>query len=167
MAYSFYIKNTGAETVSLDYSMRLTQVDFWMEDYIRILIIEDNVTQRMYQKEDQLDLEGNMPQYDQMPIGINFESDSVIFSETIEDLKPGTVKSFRVIIWLEEKDPDMSEQEQSGSIQAELVFIIRDEYPEVSNKSSLLLSTNENLWFQILSQCVVNFDIHHETEGTS
>jgi len=39
MAYSFYIKNTGAETVSLDYSMRLTQVDCWMEDYIRILII--------------------------------------------------------------------------------------------------------------------------------
>lgn len=114
MAYSFYIKNIGTETITVDYYMRITEVYDSMDEYVRILIVEDDDSYRMYQKEDQPDEDNNMPQYYELPLGIVFESDSIIFRDTLSDFITDEVKCFRVIIWLEEQDPDIYDNNQMG-----------------------------------------------------
>ncbi len=151
LAYSFYIKNTGSVTKSITYNIRLSELMDWMSDSIRILIIEDDTNYKMYQKEDQLDLDNNLPLYDQMPIGINFESSPFVFRDTIEDLEPGSIKSFRLIIWLEEQDPDLVERADIGIIQGEFVFTVIDD-PAYGGSNFMS------------SSCVVSFGIHYQDE---
>jgi hypothetical protein len=49
-AYSFYIRNSGTETITVDYYMRITQMNFLSDNHIRVLIILDDVHHRAYQK---------------------------------------------------------------------------------------------------------------------
>jgi hypothetical protein len=155
LAYSFYIKNTGSVTKSITYNIRLSELMDWMSDSIRILIIEDDTNYKMYQKEDQLDLDNNLQLYDQMmPTGINFETTAIVFRDTIEDLEPGSIKSFRLIIWLEEQDPDLVERADIGIIQGEFVFTVIDD-PAYGGSNFMS------------SSCVVSFGIHYQDEDIS
>lgn len=160
LAYTFFIKNTGINTVSIDYYMRLVTGFNWMESYVRILIVEDDSIYKMYQKDDQPDTNNNLPQYDQLPLGINFESETMIFTNTFSNLKPDEIKSFRVIIWLEDQDLDMSNVQQSGCIETILVFSIRSLEQVDNTQISLLSNVNENLWVPITSICAVELSIY-------
>lgn len=161
LAYSFYLKNTGMDTVSITYYMRLTEFTNGLDDYVRILIIEGDGNSLMYQKEDQPNLDEQMPSYNQLPIGIHFETSRSIFSSSFHDFRPGDIKSFRVIIWLEEQDPDIKDNHQSGSLKAELVFSIERGYRTESNQSRLLSSENEELWFTLAQNCNVDFEVYY------
>lgn len=161
LAYSFYLKNTGMDTVSVAYYMRLTEVTNELDDYVRILIIEGDGNSLMYQKEDQPNLDEQMPSYNQLPIGINFETERRVFSYLFHDFRPGDIKSYRVIIWLEEQDPDINDNHQSGSLKAELVFSIEREYRTESNQSRLLSSENEELWFTLAQICNVEIEVYY------
>ena len=164
LAYSFYIKNTGNESHTISYYVRLTDYLYWMRDYVRILIIEDDTIFKMYQKADQPDLDNNIPQYDQMPIGNDFESLTIVFRDTIEDFKPGSIKSFRVIIWLEEQDPDVVGREEIGHVKGEFLFTIIDDYPDLGALTNVSLSTIDKLWIDMSRMCCVSFEIHYETQ---
>ena len=164
LAYSFYIKNTGNESHTISYYVRLTDYLYWMRDYMRILIIEDDTIYKMYQKADQPDLDNNLPQYDQMPIGNDFESLPIVFRDTIEDFKPGSIKSFRVIIWLEEKDSDVVDREEFGHVKGEFLFTIIDDYPDLDASTNVSLSTIDKLWIDMSRICCVSFEIHYETQ---
>jgi hypothetical protein len=164
LTYSFYIKNTGSVTKSISYYVRLTEVYNQMDDCIRILIIEDDTIYKMYQKADQPDLDNNLPQYDQMPVGINFETMAIVFRDTIEDFKPGSIKSFRVIIWLEEQDPDVVGRGEIGHVKGEFLFTVINNYPDLGVSTNVSLSTIYKLWIDMSSICCVSFEINHETQ---
>jgi len=167
LAYSFYIKNTGNESHTISYYLRLTDYLYWMRDYVRILIIEDDTNYKMYQKADLPDLDNNMPQYDQMPIGINFETSLFVFRDTIEDFKPGSIKSFRVIIWLEEQDPDVVGRGEIGHAKGEFLFTVIGNYPDLDASTNISLSTIDKLWIDMSSRCCVSFEIRYEAENNS
>jgi hypothetical protein len=164
LAYSFYIKNTGNVTKSISYYVRLTEVYNQMDDCIRILIIEDDTIYKMYQKADQPDLDNNLPQYDQMPIGNEFETSLFVFRDTIEDFKPGSIKSFRIIIWLEEQDPDVVGRGEIGHVKGEFVFTVINNYPDLGASTNVSLSTIDKLWIDMSRICCVSFEIHYETQ---
>lgn len=167
MAYSFYIKNTSSETITVRYYMRLTEVYNMMDEYVRILIIEDGETSRMYQKADQEDDIGNTPNYNQLPHGTDFLTNNIVFRDIFEDFKPGAIKSFKVIIWLEEQDPDMDASYQIGIIRAQLVFAAEDNYEVVNTQSLSVSSEYENMWITLSPICNVNFRIYYEAEDNS
>ena len=131
---------------------------------MRILIIEDDTIYKMYQKADQPDLDNNLPQYDQMPIGNDFESLPIVFRDTIEDFKPGSIKSFRVIIWLEEQDPDVVECGEIGHVKGEFLFTVINNYPDLGASTNVSLSTIDKLWIDMSRICCVSFEIHYETQ---
>jgi hypothetical protein len=166
IAYSFYLKNTGTISINVQYYMRLKEVYQSMDEYVRIMIIVEDEIKGMYQKSDQADEFSNMPIYEQLPTGINFLSNIVIFINEFEELKPGEIKLFRVLIWLEEQDPDLDASRLSGILRAELVFNI--DWSRTVSSVQTLSTTNdvENMWLPIHSLCHVTFNILYEAENS-
>lgn len=159
-AYSFFIKNLGGETVAVDYIMRLKEVTYGMDSYIRMLVIADGVTDRIYQKEDQMDENGSIPQDDQLPSVTYFESETTMFQGMIVKLEPQEVKSFKVIIWADQQDPDITIQDSRGLIKAQISFNIsgtEEDHPTSMNQ-------DRKLWFRLSTVCTVDFDIRYEDD---
>ena len=124
VAYTFYVKNDGLETVDITYHLRMTEVYRNMDEAIRILIIEDDV-ETMYQKIDKADKEGNFPTYPQsMPDSKLFVNDSVIARESFVKFEPEQTKKFTVIMWLEGYDPDTTDAIIGGRIKLQMNFSI-------------------------------------------
>jgi hypothetical protein len=132
VAYTFWLKNTGSETVDITHIMRIDDATRSLDAAIRILVIEDDIVYRLYQKPDVPDNEGNLPVYKDMPQSINFLSRNLVFSETIQNFKPGDVKKFSVVIYMEGQDPDTFHDPETkegvlgGTIKASMFFKILD-----------------------------------------
>ncbi len=167
LAYRFFITNDGRETLTVDYDMRLTQVTDAMDQYIRILVIEDGVTKRMYQKPDQLDQDGHMPQYEQPMEASDFLASNLVFRETFEGFRPGEVKSFVVILWVEAQDPDLGDWSEEGDIIARMSFDIRDQTQTRGLERTLMNQATEPLWMPYDSRCVIDFHITHQEESSA
>ena len=124
VAYSFYIRNSGRETVDVNYYIRITDVHLNLDAAVRFLVIEDKDIHRMYQKPDQPLPDGSMPRYYEMPEAIPFLTNRLVFRETLINFKPGDVTRFSVIIWLEGQDPDTNDSILGGMLRAHMNFSI-------------------------------------------
>lgn len=125
VAYTFYIRNDGLETVDITYHIRMTEIYKNLDEAIRILVIEDDVKETMYQKLDGLDEFGAIPYYPQiMPKPKLFVSDSIVARETFTRFEPEQVKKFSVIMWLEGYDPDTNDEVMGGRIKLQMNFSI-------------------------------------------
>lgn len=162
LSYRFFLMNTGLETVDVSYYMRLITVDAGMDDYIRVLIIEDDESYRMYQKKDSTPIVGHSPTYDQMPTGIEFLSDTVVFQEHIVNLTPTEVKSFRVLIWAESQDPDFQAADITGRIKALINFAVDLDSQISIIELKTLLSSTRNMWVSLATVCIIELEVYHE-----
>lgn len=119
IAYTFYLKNTGLETVDIVYYIRLTSTYKNVDQAIRILIIEDGV-QTMYMREDLIETEypGNLP------VTEYFISERTLLRKMIYNFRPEAIRKFSVIIWLEGYDPDTNDSIIGGMIELEMNFSI-------------------------------------------
>lgn len=158
-SYSFFIKNFCAEIVDIDYVMTLEEVSYGMDNHIRILVIEDDVIDRIYQKEDSSDESEDIPRDDRLPEVTFFESETTAFEGKIIELEPHEVKSFRVIIWADQQDPDIIDQDSRGHIKAQISFKISGtQYPHTSTL------TDRKLWFTLIEYCIVDLEIRYEED---
>jgi len=167
LAYSLYVKNSGIEKVSINYYMRITEIYQLMDEKIRILIIEDDEMKAMYQRADQAGDESDLPDYNELPLGIEFLSQHIIFRDIIIDLEPDAYKSFRVIVWLEEQDPDMTDEYLEGLMKLQMNFSIAEGYSTGSNQNILLSSSHEKIWFSLSQICNVQFSINYGAKDYS
>jgi hypothetical protein len=126
VAYTFYIKNNGDETVNVSYHIKITEVSRNMDDAIRVLIINDGV-EKLYQKEDAKDENDQYPVYPpSIPTANLFTSDEIITRELFTNFKPDDVKKFSVLVWIEGYDPDTTDDILGGSIKMEMIFSIEN-----------------------------------------
>lgn len=123
VAYTFYIQNTGSETVDITYYVRITDVNRRLDHAVRVLVIEDGV-QSMYMMEDRVDLE-NPPFYpDIMPESTPFITDQMVMRKTFTNFKPGQIKKFSILVWLEGYDPDTTDEIIGGRIRMTMNFTV-------------------------------------------
>ena len=160
MAYSFYFKNSGTETITIDYYMRIISTYNFMNEYVRVLVIQDDTIYQMYQKSD--DIDDEPIEYENLPQAIEFESNTMIFRNSFEDLKPGEIKLFRVIMWLEEQDPDIAKNTLSGSIECHFNFSIRVSELAHESQPFILLSNPSKLWISFRTTCNIVLKMHYE-----
>jgi hypothetical protein len=123
LAFTFYIINSGTETVDINYHMRITDVYRNADEAIRIAIIEDGV-QSIFQKEDKifpLDFEGYP---EDMPTVTNFLTDETVMRGRFTNFKPGDVKKFSIVMWLEGYDPDSNDQLIGGRFKSFMNFAV-------------------------------------------
>jgi hypothetical protein len=124
MAYTFYLQNNGLETVDVTYSVRITEITKDLDKAIRVMIIEDGV-QTIYQKTDEADELGNLPEYqEELPESVEFLNDYTVARITINRFTPQQVKKFSIIMWIEGEDPDTTDEIAGGSIKMQMSFSI-------------------------------------------
>lgn len=126
VAYTFYVQNSGSETLDVNYSIKITEKMSGIEDAIRILIIEDGV-ETMYMKPDEIAPGEDEPYYPElMPSAAPFLSDTIVFRKTFENFKPGQIKKFSLLVWLEGYDPDTNDDILNARIRMEMLFTINE-----------------------------------------
>ncbi len=125
VAYTFYLINSGSESIDVNYFIRISSIYNDLDSGIRVLVIEDDV-QTMYQKPDPLvDQFGNPVTYPpNMPESTEFLSSTIVMRKLISNFKPGQVKSFSVLVWLEGYDPDTTDEILGGMIRMQMQFSI-------------------------------------------
>ncbi|MCF7932626.1 MAG: hypothetical protein K9K93_05615 [Acholeplasmataceae bacterium] len=124
VAFTFYLRNSGAETVDVSYYIRIQETFKAMDEAVRFLIIEDDEIERMYMKPDIIELGSPEPEYYNMPEARLWLSDRIVFREIITNFTPGQVKKFSLVVWLEGQDPDTTDAVLGGMLKAFMNFSI-------------------------------------------
>lgn len=113
LAYSFYVENTGENTV-----------DFWTETVIDDVIknVDDAVRIRIYKDEQyvtyaKLGANGS-PEKDTTP----FVSDKLINMDHIENFKPGDKIKYTIVLWLEGTDLECTDNILGGEFKVHMEF---------------------------------------------
>ncbi len=127
IAYTFYIKNEGNQTVNVIYSIKLTDIQNNLDESIRVLVIEDGV-ETIFQKPDKADEFGHFPIYPStLPETKYFLSDTIITRKKITDFKPSEIRKYSVVVWLEGHDPDTTDAIIGGMAKLQMVFSIDED----------------------------------------
>ncbi len=127
LAYTFYLKNNGKETVDIEHSLIIQEVFRRTEEAVRFILIEDGTIIRLFRKPDATPTE-----YEHK---VNREPDEIIeftgmdvFKYLIVDFKPEEVRQFSIILYLEGNDPDCTDELMGGSLKASMQFkIVEDQ----------------------------------------
>lgn len=119
VAYTFYLKNTGAETVPVKVTLDIMSVHQGLDKAIRILLIEDDTIFKMYQKPDEIETK-----YYDMPDSIPFTSETKVFEEVVQNFRPEQKIKYTFILWLEGEDPDCNNSVRGGRIKLQMNFKI-------------------------------------------
>ncbi|MGI6769104.1 MAG: hypothetical protein ACOX43_08495 [Bacilli bacterium] len=122
LAYNFYLKNNGEETVDVEYTLTINEAYRNIEEAIRFVFIEDGYI-RMFQKPD-----AKPKEYKSY---VNREPDEIlefttwdVFRFQITEFEPDEVKQFSIIIYLEGSDDDCNDSILGGSLRASMQFSI-------------------------------------------
>jgi len=156
LAYSFYVKNTGSTNTNIDYFMRLVNSTHNMDEFIRILVIEDDLSYKIYQKEDLINDESKVDDNENQST-FYFESDTIVFSGEINHFEPGEVKAFRVIIWVESNDLDIDLNLENGSIETQFVVMAVNDFQTIQ-----LSNHSVDIWVTMRSTCIINLKVYYK-----
>jgi len=126
VAYTFYVKNDGAETVDLRYYIKITEVYNNLDKGIRVILIDEG-QETLYMKPDST----NDTYYpDTMPAAEHFLTQSIIMRRIVPNFKPGERRKITVVIYLEGYDPDTNDDLMGGMIKLQMNFTIDDKFYE-------------------------------------
>ncbi|MDY0074870.1 MAG: hypothetical protein RBR75_03150 [Acholeplasmataceae bacterium] len=127
VAYTFYLTNNGFQPADIIYHIRITDSYKEMNDAIRVLVIEDE-EETIFQKPD--NYEGSVPIAYTQPLqnSQHFLSETIVMRKTLTDFKPGEIRKFSVIVWIEGTDPDTTDDILGGMIKLQMNFSIQSDY---------------------------------------
>lgn len=112
IAYTFYLKNTGEETVTYEYGVYLANVSKGVDEAIRVEVFHDDEP-ATYAKTKS---DGSGPEFETT----EFLTSSIVMKEKQRDFKSGDVSKFTVVIWLEGDDPDCVDSIIGGKAKLEM-----------------------------------------------
>lgn len=155
LAYSFYIHNTGSQAISIQHGIRFIGAYDWMVDAVKILVIEDQSDMNLYQK--------NIGTYEHLDTIESklFQTNNMIFSNVFNEFQPGSFKSYRVIVWLENFDEDVLDENKVYRLNMDFWFQIDLMEEELSQNQIRLTSSDEKLWIAVGTKCNVHLEINY------
>lgn len=117
IAYTFYLINSGNDTVSYSGEMTMENVTMGVDEAIRIAVYK-NGEKTVYGKT-KSDGTGKESDCDK-----EFEASTVVMSTKSEALKPGAKDKYTVVVWLEGNDPDCLDNIIGGTMKLGMKFKI-------------------------------------------
>lgn len=121
IAYTFYIQNVGEQACTLTEQINLDSAVLGAEAAVRIKVYRDGVP-TTYAK-----LAANgLPEYATTP----FESEDVICSDEVPDFKPGDIRKYTLVIWLEGDDPECLDNIKGGNVKMSMTFTVQEQEPQ-------------------------------------
>lgn len=130
-AYTFYLINTGTETVNVYSELKVTANTMNAVEATRIMVIKDDVT-NIYAKPRTSD--GKTEEVPKQVV--NFNSDTQVYEETIAEFVPESLIKYTIVIWLEGFDPECDDNILGGGVKFVLEFSIIDDQEEPSTPQS-------------------------------
>ena len=120
VAYTFYVKNMGDETTSLEYETQITVNKNNLDKAIRVMII----SQIDGKREDSIYMLPDTQEavYVDMPECKYFINERLIMRERVDYFFPEQVLKFTVFLWLEGQDPDTTADVLGGQIKLQMKF---------------------------------------------
>lgn len=120
-AYTFYILNDCAESLDVKATMYYSNVTNNLDKAIRVMTIttQGNL-ERCYQLEDEQEVDYGAS----YPTIINFANKGVAYEEDYLSFEPNETMKYTILIWIEGKDPECTDQLQLGTIRFTLKLSI-------------------------------------------
>lgn len=119
LAYTFYIKNGGKDSIDYDGTMEITGVANGMDEAIRIMIYK-NGEELIYAK----GKKGDRSQAEKGTIA--WLDDTTVMKTQTKDFTPGSVDKYTVVIWLEGNDSECVNDILGGYIRSRILFSVAD-----------------------------------------
>jgi hypothetical protein len=112
IAYTFYLQNAGEYEVTYDYQVIMSNVTNGLDEAIRLrLYVDGEPTTYAKTRSDGLGAE---------PGTEEFYANNVMVHKRIENLAPGGVTKYTLVLWLEGNDPDCIDWLIGGTIKVEM-----------------------------------------------
>lgn len=118
VAYTFYCKNNGQETLDYDAYLEVTGVAKSADEAVRVLVYK-NGKQAMYGKATYNDR--NIAETD----CTMFETDSRVMSTSTEGFEVDQVDKYTIVIWAEGNDPECIDDIRGGHVRMRMLFEVR------------------------------------------
>ena len=115
MAYTFYMKNSGKAVCDVLTELRIDGVVKEADEAVRVRVYKNSIP-TTYAK---LAADGT-PEPGTTP----FEGGKKVLSELSEDLAPGEITKYTIVIWLEGNDPECLDNIKGGSVKMSLMFSV-------------------------------------------
>lgn len=127
ISYTFYMKNMGTESIDIQEMLKVDKSTENLEEVAWVWLIEDDEDYGVYHLKDST-IDENWGGYlDDYSDSKEFESREVVMSKTIKKFRPGDVKKFTVITWIDGIDPDFNDNYKDGLIRFNLSFSVYKE----------------------------------------
>ena len=116
VAYTFYLQNSGAVEVPVEYSINISEITNGLDEAIRIrLYVNGEYTNYAKTKNDGTGAELNTTE---------FYNASTAVLKRIDEFKPGEIVKFTVVIWIEGNDPECVDWLIGGKLKADMFINI-------------------------------------------
>ncbi|MGM9631773.1 MAG: hypothetical protein ACI3XL_01605 [Eubacteriales bacterium] len=116
VAYSFYMKNTGTETVDCEYTVKIANQTTGIENAVRVrLYVNGEYTDYARTKND-----GSGPE----PGTTEFYDPQTVVKKRIHGFESGEITKFTVVIWLEGDDPECVDNIIGGQFKIDMYINI-------------------------------------------
>ena len=114
IAYTYYLQNTGKESMDYEYSLILSNITQDLDEAVRVrLYLNGEPVTYARTRSD-----GGGPE----PGTKEFYSDLVVLQERRKEFRPNVIDKFTVVIWIEGNDPDCIDNLIGGQLRAEMKF---------------------------------------------
>lgn len=117
IAYTFYLINSGDDTVAYKGEMIMESVTMGVDEAIRIAVYK-NGEKTVYGKTK------SSGQGKETDCDKEFETSAVVMSTKTDNLKPGGKDKYTVVVWLEGNDPDCVDEIIGGTMKLGMNFKI-------------------------------------------
>ena len=107
LAYTFYLFNSGSETLDYEMSFNIEYVDKEADSMIRVRVYEDDELTTYAKPKNDGEAEYRTTA---------FESENTIVSKTYQNFEVNQVRKYSIVIWIDADDPDTTNDKIGGSI---------------------------------------------------
>ena len=118
IAYTYYLKNTGIESISYTAEIDIDSVTKGADEAVRVMVIK-NGEKTVYGKAQKGSVEPE-------PDAVAFAGNTKAMSQQYDGFEAGAVDKYTVVIWLEGEDPECIDDIKGGQVRMSMHFSIVD-----------------------------------------
>lgn len=123
LAYTFYLKNNGTETLDYEGKLKISGVAKSMDEAVRVMVYK-NGEPTIYAKPKMGTKDGVE---EDKPTLFESVDDGIIVTVSTKDLKPDKYEKYTIVSWVEGNDPECVNDIMGGYMRMDMLFNVKDE----------------------------------------
>lgn len=120
IAYTFYLSNCGNDNCNVSYGFYIDNMEKELKEAIRVRIYEDG--EKTDYANERTDASITGVHKERVFCDEIFKTEKVVMNGSLKDFKPGTVKRFTVVIWIEGDDPECVDRIDLPKFDLSMIF---------------------------------------------